>query len=425
MLRRALKWSRRGALIVETASRRSSTGQRQILDERYRVMNRVPLLIIGGGIGGLTAALALSCQGCRVHVVEQAPEFGEIGAGIQLAPNAMHVLEQIGVLPEITKHAVFPNQLVWMDAVRGTRITAVDLGPAFRARYGHPYIVLHRSDLLAALLRACQQSDLITLEPSRRVVEVEDLGESAKVQFADGTACEADMLIAADGLWSVVRRLISDDQPVADGYVAYRGTIAIDQISQQGGIDNVLMWVGPQMHFVQYPVRRGELYNQVAVFRSKRYKPGSDDWGTVDELDAHYAQTCEYVQNSVKLMWRDKRWAMHDRAPTLSWSRRRIVLLGDAAHPMYQYIAQGACQAIEDALCLAKHVASSPQQPDAAIRRYEKDRALRTARVQITARTMGAFFHLDGVPALVRNDVMARRSTDDYSMLDWLYGHKV
>jgi salicylate hydroxylase len=197
----------------------------------------------------------------------------------------------------------------------------------------------------------------------------------------------------------------------------------MEQMSRQAGLDHVLMWVGPDMHFVQYPIRRGELYNQVAVFRSRRYTPGSDDWGTVEELDAHYAQTCEYVQSCIKLMWRDKRWSMYDREPILQWTRNRIALLGDAAHPMFQYIAQGACQAIEDALCLARHVAGSPNDPAKALRGYESDRALRTARVQITARAMGAFFHLDGVPAIVRNDLMSRRAADDYAMLDWLYGH--
>jgi salicylate hydroxylase len=386
-------------------------------------VEKVPILIVGGGIGGLATAIALSRRNCRVHVIEKSPEFGEIGAGLQLAPNAMRVLDELGVLSEVSKHAVYPSRLVWMDAIRGTRITAVDLGDAFRARYRHPYIVMHRSDLLDCLLAACRQDKLITLEANRAVVSVEELGEVVRAHCADGTRYEAGLLIGADGLWSTVRKLISDDAPVCNGYVAYRGTIAMDQMSQHAGLDNVVMWVGPNMHFVQYPIRRGELYNQVAVFRSRRYQPGSDDWGTVEELDAHYAQTCEYVQACSKLMWRDKRWPMHDREPILSWTRNRIGLLGDAAHPMFQYIAQGACQAIEDAPCLARHVASTPGDPGRALRAFENERAIRTARVQLTARAMGAFFHLDGVAAIVRNDLMERRAADDYSMLDWLYGY--
>jgi len=383
------------------------------------------ILIVGGGIGGLTTALALSRRNHRVHVVEKAPEFGEIGAGLQLAPNAMRVLDDVGVLPEISKHAVYPSRLVWMDALSAKRITAIDLGDAFRQRYGYPYIVMHRSDLLQVLLEACQVSPLIVLEANRSVVSVEDRGDKARAKFADGSVIDVDILIGADGLWSTVRRLIVEDEPHRDGYVAYRGTIPMEKMSTHAGLDNVVMWVGPSMHFVQYPVRRGELYNQVAVFRSPNYKPGSDDWGTPEELDAHYSQCCDYVQTCSKLMWRDKRWPMHDRAPILEWTKNRIALLGDAAHPMYQYIAQGACQAIEDALCLAKRVAGAPGDPAGALKAYESERNLRTARVQITARAMGAFFHLSGVAAIVRNELMERRRTDDYSMIDWLYGHKV
>jgi len=386
-------------------------------------MARLQTLIVGGGIGGLTTALALSLHNRRVHVVEKAPEFGEIGAGLQLAPNAMHVLDRIGVLPEIGKHAVYPSRLVWLDALSGTRITAIDLGDAFRKRYTHPYIVMHRSDLLMVLLEACRANKLITLEASRALTSVEDLGDGARARFSDGTAYETELLIGADGLWSTVRGAIVEDEPICMGYVAYRGTLPIEQMSRHAGLDNVVMWVGPDMHFVQYPVRRGELYNQVAVFRSKRYAPGSDQWGLVEELDAHYAQTCEYVQGCIKVMWRDKRWPMHDRLPVLTWTRNRIGLLGDAAHPMFQYIAQGACQAIEDALCLARHVGGGGD-PAKALTAYESERRLRTARVQLTARAMGAYFHLDGVAAMVRNDLMTRRAHDDYSMIDWLYGYK-
>jgi 3-hydroxybenzoate 6-monooxygenase len=386
---------------------------------------RFPTVIVGGGIGGLTAALALSRTGRRVHVVEKAEAFGEIGAGLQLAPNAMHVLDELGLLAEIGKEAVFPARLQWMDALTAKPITAIDLGAAFRRRFGQPYIVTHRGDLLAALLAACRAETLLSLEPSREVVAVEDRGEAARVRFADGAVYEAEILIGADGLHSLVRRSISDDAPICDGCVAYRGTMPMAEVSTHAGLDNVVMWVGPKMHFVQYPLRGGELYNQVAVFQSARYAPSVEEWGTVDELDAHYAQTCAYVQGALKLMWRDRRWSMFDRRPIASWVRNRIALLGDAAHPMYQYIAQGACQAIEDGLALARHLGAAPRDPAAALRAYEAARLLRTARVQLTARAMGAFFHLDGVAAQLRNAMMAERRADDYTMLDWLYGYRV
>jgi 3-hydroxybenzoate 6-monooxygenase len=387
-------------------------------------VERTPTLIVGGGIGGLTTALALARAGRRVHVLEKAPEFGEIGAGLQLAPNALHVLAELGVLDAL-KEAVHPGRLVWMDALDAKPITSVDLGEAFRKRYGQPYIVMHRGDLLAALLDACRAEALVTLEAGADVSAVDDLGDTARARLSDGRAVETELLIGADGLWSTVRRAVVADEPLCCGYVAYRGTIPIERMSRHAGLDSVVMWVGPQMHFVQYPLRGGRLYNQVAVFRSGRWRPGATEWGTVDELDAHYAQTCEYIRECITLMGRDKSWPMYDRAPVAGWSRGRIVLMGDAAHPMYQYIAQGACQAIEDSLALARHVAAAPRDLPAALRAYEAARRLRTARVQLTARAMGAFFHLDGVAAEVRNAMMATRAADDFAMLDWLYGHRV
>ena len=383
-----------------------------------------PVLIVGGGIGGLTTALALAESGRPAHVLEKAPSFGEIGAGLQLAPNAMRVLDRLGLSAELAKHAVFPSRLVWMDALAGERITAVDLGDAFRKRYGQPYIVMHRSDLLAVLLAACQAHALVTLEADRTVVAVEDLDSAVRARTADGAVYEADLLVGADGLHSTVRGLIADDAPVCSQYVAYRGTLPMAQMSTHAGLDNVVMWVGPQMHFVQYPVRRGELYNQVAVFRSPRYRPDSDDWGTVEEFDAHYAQTCQYVRDCARLMWRDKRWPMYDRPPIPVWVRHRIVLMGDAAHPMLQYAAQGACQAIEDALCLADRLAGAGDDVAAGLASYQAARAPRTARVQTVARAIGEYFHLDGAAAAARNAEMRRRSETDYTPLDWLYGHR-
>src|SRR5471030_3174575 len=201
--------------------------------------HRLPLLIIGGGIGGLATALGLSRAGLRVHVLERASEFGEIGAGLQIAPNAVHALDQLGVLPEIGKHAVVASRLVFLDALTGERISYIDCGDEFRARYGQPYIVMHRSDLLNVLLEACKQDERITLETDRDVVAVEDLGESARIRCADGTIYETDLLIGADGLRSRVRRLLSDDQPVCEPYVSYRGTLPMAMVSEHAGLDNV------------------------------------------------------------------------------------------------------------------------------------------------------------------------------------------
>jgi 3-hydroxybenzoate 6-monooxygenase len=385
--------------------------------------HRVSCLIVGGGIGGLTAAVALARRGRAVHVLEKAEAFTEIGAGLQLAPNATRLLAELGVMDAIAAHAVFPARLLWMDALAERPLTAIDLGDAFRRHYGHPYLVMHRGDLLSVLLEACKESGRVTLEASRDVIAVEDLGATARARCADGDTFEADILVAADGLWSGIRRMLHPDEPTRVPYVAYRGTLPMNQISPHAGADTVVMWVGPDMHFVQYPIRRGDEFNQVAVFRSPTYSTSSDDWGTPDQLDAHFSQCCDYVRDCVKVMWRHIRWPMYDREPIGDWVRNRIALLGDAAHPMFQYIAQGACQAVEDGFYLARQVAEKPD-PAQALEAYRKERYLRTARVQITARAMGSFFHLSGIPAELRNAMMAARAPTDYAPLDWLYGHE-
>jgi 2-polyprenyl-6-methoxyphenol hydroxylase-like FAD-dependent oxidoreductase len=390
---------------------------------RNMALFKTPSLIVGGGIGGLTAALALARNGRAVHVLEKGEAFTEIGAGLQLAPNATRVLSELGVYDAVAAHAVLPNRLLWMDAVTEKPITSVDLGKPFIERYGHPYVVMHRGDLLSVLYDACQQSGMVTLEASRDVVSVEDLGTSARAHLANGDTFETEMLIAADGLWSRIRRMVHPDEPNCAPYVAYRGTLPMKDISPHAGPDTVVMWAGPDMHFVQYPIRRGEVFNQVAVFRSKRYRPDSDEWGQFDELEAHFAQCCRYVQDCIQLMWRDKRWPMYDREPITDWVQHRIALLGDAAHPMFQYIAQGACQAIEDGYALARNVAAKSD-IDQELAGYQAARNLRTARVQMTARAMGTFFHLDGVQATTRNAMITARSATDYTPLDWLYGHK-
>jgi salicylate hydroxylase len=384
----------------------------------------IPLLIVGGGIGGLTTALALARKGFPVHLIEREAEFGEIGAGIQLAPNASKVLDELGVLAEISKYVVYPEGIVWMDALSGKHITTLDLGDNFVKNYRYRYFVMHRSDLLTCLLQACLQNPLITLETSRPVVRVEDLGDTARVTCADGTAYETAALVAADGLHSVVRaQLIDDSAPICAEFVAYRGAIPIEEISNHAGLNNVFYWVGPNMHLVQYPVRRGELYNQVAVFKSTRYRPGADDWGTVDELEEKFSSACEGVRAGLVKIKRNRRWPLFDRLPADNWTRHRVTLLGDAAHPMLQYIAQGACQALEDAMCLAEKMEEFGGDIPKTFAAYQAERFPRTARVQTSARQFGEIAHIDGMGLILRNAYFARRASDDFTYTDWLYGY--
>jgi len=382
---------------------------------------RIPFLIVGGGIDGLATALALSRTGRVVHLIEKDEEFAEIGAGLQLAPNASRMLDRLGVLDEIAKSAVYPKRLVWRDAATGNLLTAVDLGEPFRRRYRYRYMVMHRGDLLNVLLKACRANVRISLESGKRAIRVEDSGDSARVRCADGAVYDCDAVVAADGLWSTVRKFVHDDgDPVCSMYVAYRGTVPASRFSQGTPPEEMVLWTGPEKHFVQYPLRGQKLYNQVAVFRS--YREGSDDWGTPDELDEHFAQTCTEVRAGIALMDRSRRWPILDRPPIANWTRNRITLLGDAAHPMQQYLAQGACQALEDAITLADCVEEHGDGVDRAFLAYQEIRSPHTAQVQLAARAFGEFWHRMPERLEERDRLLLQRSHDNYTELDWLYG---
>jgi salicylate hydroxylase len=368
------------------------------------------VLIVGGGIGGLAAAFEKSAQ------------FGEIGAGLQVAPNASRALERLGLLDALGAQAVYPQRMIWMDARTGGQLCELDLGAPFRERYGYPYLVMHRSDLLGVLLAAVQAEERIVLEPGKEVLALDQAGEQVDVRCTDGRTARASLVVGADGLWSTVRAHVVDDgAPICSEFVAYRGAIPIGEMSAQAGLDNVVLWTGPDKHLVQYPVRRGELYNQVAVVRSSRYRQGTDDWGTAEELERHFAATAPPVRAALTKIRRNRRWPMYDRLPVGHWSRGSVTLLGDAAHPMLQYLAQGACQALEDAVALADALDAYDDLPT-ALQAYETARVARTARVQTTARTWGEFWHVQPDDQPSRDAFLVDRSPTDYADVDWLYG---
>jgi 3-hydroxybenzoate 6-monooxygenase len=381
----------------------------------------VDVVVVGGGIGGLGAALALARAGCSVRVLEQAAEFGEVGAGLQLAPNATRILRTWDLLDEAVEQGVLPRRLVMRDALDGRELTWLDLDDV-ESRYGAPYIVIHRSDLHAILVRACRRAgvDLVT---RAAVTDVETGGDRATA-VCDGRRDTGRIVLAADGLGSRLRARLSTDEPVSSAYVAYRGALPLADLTDTSGLalDSVVVYIGPGCHFVQYPLRRGEVFNQVAVFRSPKALAGEDDWGTPDELDAAFASACDAVRSALPNLWRDRWWRMYDREPIDTWVDGRLALIGDAAHPMLQYLAQGACQALEDAAALAEQRGKEPSDWDAALAGYAAARAPRTARVQRTARQWGDLWHCDGLFRATRNALLTDRDPADYRYIDWLYG---
>jgi 3-hydroxybenzoate 6-monooxygenase len=382
-------------------------------------VRRPDVIVVGGGIGGLSAAFALTRKGRSVRVLERAGEFGEVGAGLQLAPNCTRILDDYGLLEEAKRLGVQPRGMVMKDALDGGLLTSLDLADLNR-RYGSPYLVIHRSDLHGLFLRACRQAG-VDLRTSQHVTAYENTEAGAKVTLADGAEHAASLVLAADGLHSTARAGLVGDEPVNSAYVAYRGAVSIGKVRENNVSEtDVVVYVGPRCHFVQYPLRGGEMFNQVAVFESAKARAGEEDWGTPDELDAAFAHATGNIQLGLPLMWRDRWWRMFDREPIATWVYGRIALLGDAAHPPLQYIAQGAIMAIEDGYVLAEHLAANPD-VDGALAAYQAVRPEHCRRVLTTSRAWGKLWHLDGEQRERRNEILRARDRRDYSFIDWLY----
>ncbi len=388
------------------------------------------VIIIGGGIGGLSAAVALTRKGLRVRLFERSKTFGEVGAGLQIAPNCTRILADYGLLDEVKALGVLPANMVMKDGVDGTELTRLDLHDLER-KYGFPYMVIHRSDLHGTFLRECQRLG-VELVNDAQCVGYANTDRGGEVTFADGHVETAEVVIAADGLHSVARRLLVDDQPVNSAYVAYRGAVPIDMVRANDVSEtDVVVYIGPRCHFVQYPLRGGDMFNQVAVFESDKALAGEEDWGTPDELDAAFVGMCEPVQRGLPLMWRDRWWRMFDRDPISNWVHGRIALLGDAAHPPLQYMAQGAIMAIEDGWVLAEHVGAQAATRTAtrsgvdweeALNAYNAVRPEHCRRVLSTGRVWGELWHHDGIKRLQRNQLLRARDTHDYTFTEWIYG---
>jgi 3-hydroxybenzoate 6-monooxygenase len=311
---------------------------------------------------------------------------------------------------------------VLADAISSRELTSLELTD-FPARYGAPYLVLHRNDLLSALLDACVHAG-VQLCTNAYVTGLEDTGTEVVATCADGREFTAGVAIGADGLHSRIRKYLVDDEPVNSGFVAYRGAVPMEQVERHADLRDVVAWLGPGLHLVQYPLRSGRMYNQVAVFRSPGYLRGEADWGGPQELKEAFAGCSEHVRESLSTLSIDNRWPMLDRLPIPDWISGRVALLGDAAHPMLQYLAQGACQALEDADALAAALteAAGLGRPfSEGLARYAAVRVPRATRVQRTARTWGEIWHVGGVAKLIRDELLFDRDITDHKHVAWLY----
>jgi salicylate hydroxylase len=382
------------------------------------------IIVVGGGLGGAAVALALGRKGFRVRLLEAAPELGVIGYGIQLGPNVFPMFDALGMREAVMKVATVPPTVRMRDAFTGANVTEVPTGrPSFQARFKHPYIIVHRIDLHMVLLDACRQIGSISLEPNSEVAGFEDHGDRVSVNTRDGRTIEGVALIGADGLGSTIRaQLFQEGKPRMNGYVAHRTIVPMETLKADVSRDDVVLWAGPGFHIVHYPLRHGTLFNIVAVFRTSTYSERGEVEKYRAELMHTYRDAHPGMKDLLAMMDLERRWAISDRDPVRHWSKGRVTLLGDAAHPVLQSYAQGACMAMEDAVCLAELMQLCAGDYAQAFQRYQAVRCVRTARLALESRTLWDIYHAEDIAREALWQQLAERSDDDvYQCLAWIY----
>ncbi|WP_322060143.1 FAD-dependent monooxygenase [Paraburkholderia sp. J63] len=386
----------------------------------------LPLIVVGGGLGGLSFALALGQNGRRVHVLEQAAQISPIGYGIQLGPNVFKAFDRLGLSETVRAAADCPVSLVMPDADSGETLIQVPLtSEKFYRRYTNPYIVIHRADIHNILLDACRRTPGVELTVNATAVGFEDRGgDGVRVTCADGRTFDGAALIGADGIKSRVRNYVAGESPARSvGYVAHRTIIDMKDVpADLPHQQDVVLWAGPGYHVVHYPLRHGTIFNIVAVFKDPA--PGHGDLRVTHEEDVNhvYANAHPALKTLLSMMNLERRWVLADRDPIRQWSRGRVALLGDAVHPTLQSLAQGAGMAIEDAVCLADLLHSMDYDYERAFSEYPRRRLVRSARIQLASRELWEVYHAEGIAREVRDAGLQGRGEDDYyDCLDWVW----
>ena len=388
--------------------------------------NAEPVLVAGGGIGGIAAALALVRRGFAVKVLEQSAQLGEIGAGIQLGPNGFAAFDALGIGEIARARAVYTDAMVMHDALDESLVGRIPTGAAFRERFGNPYAVIHRADVHGSLLEGAQATGRIEVATSTQVHRIEQDASGVTVFDAKGGQHRGLALIGADGVKSAVRQQFVGDEARVSGHVVYRAVVEKKDFPADLQWNAAAIWVGPDCHLVHYPLRGGEQYNVVVTFHSRDKEQWSVREGSRAEVQSYFDGICPRARQLIDLPKDWKRWATADREPIGQWNYGRVTLLGDAAHPTLQYLAQGACMAMEDAVTLGEALRLNDNDFAPAYALYQRSRVARTARIVLSAREMGRIFHAKGVERLVRNDLWKGRSPERfYDAMEWLYGWRV
>ncbi len=385
-----------------------------------------PVVIAGAGIGGLACALALARRGIPSHISERREVFAEEGAGIQLGPNGTRILDALGVAGSLQPQTAAPDALVVMDGVSGRRLARLPLGDWMRTRHGAPYWTAHRADLHAALLKRVRSEPLIRLSMASGIVSAGQTDREVTAHLASGATLEGAVLVAADGIRSTLRGpAFTADRPGFSGKSAARAVIPAALLPEGLERNVVHIWLRPNAHVVHYPVRAAQEIAIIVVLEDQHL---SEDWGAPVLPGWLHQYTSEYPPRLAELMGRPewwRKWALPALPPVPRWVSGRVALLGDAAHPTFPFLAQGAVLALEDGMVLARCLASHGKDVRQALTRYETERRPRARAVVAQAEKNGRIYHLDGLMARARNTVLTTLPPETLmKRYDWVYGWK-
>ncbi len=384
------------------------------------------IVIAGGGIGGLATALSVVRNGHRATVLERG-DFTELGLGIQLAPNGMAALDELGLGAAIRRIAVHVDELRFFDGVLGRHVTSMPLTQTYRRRFGYPYVVINRGELYRTLLDACRENPRITLIGGMTAVGYQQTADTAAAVLESGHTVEGDALIGADGVRSAIRRqLVGDGMPRVAGITVYRAIVPMDRVPAEFRWNAVSWWAGPGQHFVHYPIAGGAYLNLAPSRETGVTEEFSNVPVTEAEVLAQFEPLCGTARRLLELGSDWKSWSLIDRDPVPDWTDARVALLGDAAHPSLHYLAQGACQALEDAVALGELLDCAAREIPGRLLDYCARRREHTARIQLAARDSIRLWHPAGSAAETRNAALSALSESElHDHIEWLHRPRI